>query len=304
MVQTPGIDHCQTRSCGLAVCAIFRDEAPYLEEWLTFHRGVGVERFFLYNDRSTDGYGSVLAPWIASGIVELQDWHEQNQVAAYNDCLARHGVDVTWIAFLDLDEFLYSPTGKPVPEILERYENAAAIFVYWSLFGSGGLTAMPSAPVLSSYLRCQALEKAIHDDFDHGMPGTPDHITAWSRDGKSVVRAAWVDVMNNHQPSRISAGRVVDENGRDMPKAARERRTSRQPFTYSLLRINHYWSKSLEELTRRTQRSDPFERSRPNKRLERLAERERQLNDIIDTSIQPIWERIRQEACLPSAQTS
>ena len=24
----------------LAVCAVFRDEAPFLEEWLTFHRGV------------------------------------------------------------------------------------------------------------------------------------------------------------------------------------------------------------------------------------------------------------------------
>lgn len=288
----------------LAVCAIFRDEAPYLEEWLTFHRGVGVERFFLYNDRSIDGYRAVLTPWIASGIVELQDWHEQNQVAAYNDCLARHRDDATWIAFLDLDEFLYSPTGKPVPQILEYYEDAAAIFVYWSLFGSGGLKTKPSAPVVSSYLRCQALDKAIHDDFDHGMPGTADHITAWSRDGKSVVRAAWVEVMNNHQPTRIFQGRVVDENGQDMPRAARERRTSRQPFTYSLLRINHYWSKSLEELTRRTQRSDPFERSRPNKRLERLTEREQQLNDVIDTTVQPIWGQICRAASIVTTQTS
>ena len=44
----------------LAVCAIFRDEAQYLDEWLTFHHGVGVERFFLYNDRSTDDYRTPL----------------------------------------------------------------------------------------------------------------------------------------------------------------------------------------------------------------------------------------------------
>lgn len=30
----------------LAVCAIFRDEAPYLAEWIEFHRLVGVEHFY------------------------------------------------------------------------------------------------------------------------------------------------------------------------------------------------------------------------------------------------------------------
>ena len=40
----------------LAVCAIYRNEAPYLREWIEFHRLVGVERFFLYNNESTDDH--------------------------------------------------------------------------------------------------------------------------------------------------------------------------------------------------------------------------------------------------------
>ena len=49
----------------LVACAIFRDEAPYLAEWIAFHRLVGVEHFFLYDNGSTDDPRAVLDPLIA-----------------------------------------------------------------------------------------------------------------------------------------------------------------------------------------------------------------------------------------------
>ena len=33
----------------LSICAVYRDEGPYLREWIEFHRLVGVERFYLYD---------------------------------------------------------------------------------------------------------------------------------------------------------------------------------------------------------------------------------------------------------------
>ena len=44
----------------LAVCAIFRDEARYLAEWVSFQRVQGVERFYLYDNRSADDWRSEL----------------------------------------------------------------------------------------------------------------------------------------------------------------------------------------------------------------------------------------------------
>ena len=58
----------------LSICAVFRNEAPYLREWIEFHRIVGVEKFFLFNNRSEDDYKSVLTPYIESGLVELTQW--------------------------------------------------------------------------------------------------------------------------------------------------------------------------------------------------------------------------------------
>jgi hypothetical protein len=34
----------------LSICAIFRHEAPYLREWIEFHKLIGAERFFLYDN--------------------------------------------------------------------------------------------------------------------------------------------------------------------------------------------------------------------------------------------------------------
>ena len=51
----------------LSVCAIYKNEARYLAEWLEFHLLAGVEHFFLYNNDSTDDHREVLAPYLRAG---------------------------------------------------------------------------------------------------------------------------------------------------------------------------------------------------------------------------------------------
>ena len=56
----------------LVVITLFKNNAPYLAEWLEFHHMLGVQRFVLYNHDSSDHYLDVLAPYLASGTVELR----------------------------------------------------------------------------------------------------------------------------------------------------------------------------------------------------------------------------------------
>lgn len=59
----------------LAICAIFKNEAPWLKEWLVYHRTIlKVDRFYLYNNQSTDHYKEILQPFIEEGLVELVQW--------------------------------------------------------------------------------------------------------------------------------------------------------------------------------------------------------------------------------------
>jgi hypothetical protein len=108
-----------------------------------------------------------------------------------------------WIAFLDLDEFLFSPTGQQVPDVLTRYRGVSALFVYWVLFGSGGNEVQPDAPVLEAYRRCLDLEGTGADMFDHGKSDDrSNYVTgtnrsrsgrgpSWTRTGDLCVSEPW-----------------------------------------------------------------------------------------------------------------
>ncbi|MBC2836151.1 glycosyltransferase family 92 protein [Paragemmobacter straminiformis] len=272
----------------LAVCAIFKNEARYLDEWLTFHHGVGVGHFYLYNDGSTDGFAEVLAPWIAAGKITLTDWTVKPQVPAYNDCILRRRTEARWIAFIDLDEFLFSPTGAPLPEVLRGYAEAAAVFVYWVLFGSGGHEAQPDLPVVEAYTACMGHAAALADGFDHGkVKDRSNYVTGWSRDGKSIVNPRKVRFQGVHAPRAVWSGATVDERGRP-PR----QRSDDCDLPYAVLRINHYWSKSLDEFRAKIVRGSIANRTRPARNLARWLEREAMLNSDRDETILPIWRRI------------
>ena len=59
----------------VSICAVFKNEAMYLREWIEFNHLVGVEHFYLYNNNSDDDYVSVLKPYVKNGMVTLLDCH-------------------------------------------------------------------------------------------------------------------------------------------------------------------------------------------------------------------------------------
>src|SRR5690348_1564112 len=133
-VSTPGDREGSARSAlrwNLVVVAIFKDEERYLEEWLAFCLCEGVEHVLLYDHCSTDDSRKLLEPWIEAGIVELIEWDlpwkNGAQAKAYADALVRLRGRTRWAAFIDIDEYLFSPTGRPLPDILQEYEGHAGI---------------------------------------------------------------------------------------------------------------------------------------------------------------------------------
>ena len=238
----------------LAVCAIFRNEAPYLAEWLEFHRVVGVERFFLYDNESTDGYRDVLGPYVDDGVVALREWPGVSvQRAAYDDCLLAHRDEARWIAFIDVDEFLFSPGGRGVPDLLRAYEDAPGVGVGALHFYTSGHRTRPPGLVIENYV---------------ARAGNP---TTWV---KSVVDPRRAVRCVSAHTFAYASGHAVD-----MARQPFEQPMGRHPIRP--LRINHYYTKSEEEfLEKWSQPRADSGRPRPPIPLERLrAIAERQLAD-------------------------
>jgi len=141
----------------LAVCAIFRDEAPVLAEWVLFHRLMGVERFYLYDNGSVDDPGSVLRPFVEEGWLEHRPWpipfRESAARKAYADALARARGAVRWLACIDIDEFLFAPQGGTLPSVLRGFEAHPGVVVRWQCYGSSGQVARTDEPVISRFRR-------------------------------------------------------------------------------------------------------------------------------------------------------
>lgn len=124
----------------VSICAIFKDEAHNFNEWIEFHKIVGVEHFYLYNNFSSDNFLEVLKPYIKAGLVTLTDWpFVKGQMKAYEHCFENHKNDSKWISFLDLDEFIVAVKTESLHTWLQKFECFPCVLVYWKMFGTSGL---------------------------------------------------------------------------------------------------------------------------------------------------------------------
>ena len=156
-------DFYRTQKGYVAICAVVRDAHDDVLEWLHHHRRLGMHPIYIYDHSSTPPMSGVLGREIENGhvvyryFVDFEHSSGRPQLWAYDDCLQQHGFKHTWIAFIDVDEFLVFKTGATVqslPLLLKRYEDFSALAVHWILFGSSGHISRPSKGVLRSYVRC------------------------------------------------------------------------------------------------------------------------------------------------------
>ena len=247
----------------LAVCAIFREEAPFLDEWLAFHAGLGVTHFYLYNNFSTDNFRAVLQPWQAAGLVTLTEWPVAvGQLSAYRDCLRRFKKSARWIAFIDVDEFLFATGGQSLPRVLENFAGRPGIEVWQIFFGANGHLQRPAAPVTEAFTRC----------------APPSQTTV-----KTIANPRLAYKAGVHQ-FKFWTGGAADTAGQIAGRSVTP--------VFDVLRINHYWSRSLADLQTKIQRGDASTAAArdPDWHLKF----ERGLNEHEDLTIQPVAQAIHQ----------
>ena len=211
----------------LAVCAIAKNEGPYFKEWIDWHIKQGVEKFYIYDNESTDCTKDVLAPYIESGIVEYKYYPGyRKQLEAYDDCFANHRMDARWIAFIDLDEFIVPIKDKSIPKFLKRFEGVPAVEINWLCYGSSGAKTKVPGTMMERFKR-------------HSLPS---HYL--NRHVKSIVDPRKVfSFIGCHEVARIT-GYAADSHGNPIKKHFRQREPQQD-----VIRINHYAVKSFEEFT-------------------------------------------------------
>jgi hypothetical protein len=141
----------------LTIAAIVRNEAPYLREWIEFHALVGVGHFYIYDNDSNDGSADILEHYRRKGLVTVLPWPSiggwNGQTAAYAHATAAYRKAARWMAFIDVDEFLFPETGDTLTGALAGYGSFARLSIPWRCFGHGGHEQRPPGLAIESYLR-------------------------------------------------------------------------------------------------------------------------------------------------------
>ncbi len=224
----------------LSICMVFRDEAPYLKEWIEFHKLVGVQHFYLINHLSKDDYLSILQPYIDHGEIELFQLEEDYgipiewaflQTHTYDRIIAHCKNQTKWLAILDSDEFLYPEKGDNLLDVLNDYEQFGGVYVFWQMFGTSNIEKIPDNKLL-----IETLTMRSEDDY------------FWNHWGKSIVRPEYVYSCDIHFHRYFSPFFHVFTNKTRIPdydtfSHQHLKTISKFPIIFSKLKINHYWTR-------------------------------------------------------------
>lgn len=256
----------------LAIAVIVKNEADYILEWIEYHRLIGFSKFYIYDNDSTDDIHDVLKGYVEEGIVTLQTIHgHAKQLDAYNHAIKQAKSETRWLMILDADEFVQNLTNINLGELIGN--NHVGMLIGWMIFGSSGQTRKNDGLVIERFTH-RADNKFISD---YKIILNPRKILRFK---------------NPHYAQMI--GKIVDENGKVIHSYPYHTSQQAIPAPRRLVRINHYYTKSLEEFREKSERgyadSDSTLTIRKERSLEDFNEHDR--NEVEDLSMEKFVPKI------------
>ncbi|EAY75873.1 hypothetical protein OsI_03792 [Oryza sativa Indica Group] len=174
----------------ICACTMVRDVGKFVREWVAYHAAVGVGRFILYDNGSEDDLDEQVRRLTAEGMdVTTLAWPwPKTQEAGFSHSAAVHRDACEWMAFIDVDEFIFSPNwataASPSSSMLRSIVAVKPDVGQVSLgcvdFGPSGRTTHPPEGVTQGYtcrrraverhkslLRLEAAERSLVNSVHH-----------------------------------------------------------------------------------------------------------------------------------------
>jgi len=145
---------------------IIKNESHYLEEWIEYHRILGVDHFIIFDNGSTDDLQSLLSYYVDLGIVTLIEWPNLIQATsqqrrsswleqdtAYACAIRLLSGKAKWVGFLDVDEFVVfeNPENRDICQFLDQC-GEPMLNLFWRLFGTSGIERRTGGLVLEKFI--------------------------------------------------------------------------------------------------------------------------------------------------------
>ncbi|KAL5706138.1 hypothetical protein ACHQM5_024346 [Ranunculus cassubicifolius] len=145
----------------ICACTMVYNVGKFLKEWVIYHSVIGVEKFFLYDNGSDDDLQDVVNELRERNYqVETILWPwSKTQEAGFSHSATYANDMCTWMMYVDVDEFIYSPSWLKSPNpssdmlksLLPRSQRVGQVMVKCYEFGPSNQMVHPRDGVTQGY---------------------------------------------------------------------------------------------------------------------------------------------------------
>lgn len=253
----------------LSLCCIVKDENDYLAEWLDYHRRIGVEHFYIYDNGSKMPARNVIDALGYSEFVTVTGIPGQNMhVKAYQHCLDNFGYKSRWIGFIDMDEFIVPKNESAnLPQLLEKYMGYGGLGLSWLIFGSNNHIEKPAGSQLENFTMRSEVS----------FPP--------NRHIKSIVQPRYVQSAYKSHCFKFKPGYTcVNEHFVPIEEALAD-------VSVDTIQLNHYYCRSLEEYRQKVERG--ISDTKRKRKLEEFHNHDNESNVVEDRTILEILDKLK-----------
>lgn len=226
------------------IVTAMKNEGPFILEWVAYHLSIGFDRFLTYSNDCEDGTDLIWDRLAELGYGAHERNHDILPRGVQKTALLRadgHPLteEATWIACLDVDEFLNVKRGEGrLDDLFGSIPDADMIMLCWRRFGAAGIAGFRDAPVIEQFDRA-APEICPYPFHNYGFKSLWRRGAGWARIG--VHRPLDPD------PARVDQLRVFTADG---TAAGRYREKgiwlTAETAGYAGAQLNHYSLRSAE----------------------------------------------------------
>lgn len=264
----------------VGVCAILKNEADYVEEWLAFHTLQGVDRVILYDNNSSDDTCRRAASFTKHIDLQIVPWTDSAngfdcaQKLAYSDGARRLAGLADYVAFIDLDEFVFASDFRPLGQVLAHFPaDTGAIAVNQRVFGSDAQPSSTGDLVTSRFTKAAAADHSESHWF------------------KTIARPDCIVEFDTVHSVILKSGVYMLSDGRLLPPDSDPGQSS--IVADGALQLHHYILKSRQEFELKKLRwSGQDLRDRYTDEYFDL--RDVSINAVCDERLKPLGPRIRE----------
>ncbi|MBP1774057.1 MAG: hypothetical protein H6Q86_63 [candidate division NC10 bacterium] len=147
----------------ICAVAIVKGDERFIEEWIVYHRFIGVDRFMIYDNSPELPLRALLSPYRHFVTViewpgdPTATWPGRNlQTKTYTHALAAAMSQHDWVTFIDVDEFIVLRQHENLAAFLSTFEDFGSVRLNWHVFGHNGYYEDPDGLITSALTRRMA----------------------------------------------------------------------------------------------------------------------------------------------------